>query len=73
MSAETVDYKGMLLSLCASLTLADHMGDVSNDVDTVLRRLGMPKCILDAGWEDLGKELGKIGIKTLYGTDLTGD
>ncbi len=60
----------LLLSLCGSLTICDHMGDVSNDVHDVLKRLNMPKSVLDAEWEDLGKELGKFGVKTLYGTDL---
>ena len=63
----------LLLSLCGTLTLADHMGDVSNDVLYVLKKLGMPKEVLEAGWENLGEELGKLGVQTLYGTKLTGE
>ena len=58
----------LLLSLCASLTLCDHMGDVSNYVYPVLKRLKMPSSVLNADWEDLGKELGKLGVKTIWGT-----
>jgi hypothetical protein len=67
---QLADMREMLLSLCGSLTLCDHMGDVSNKVDEVMKRLGMPQEVLDADWDDLGRELGKLGIKTLYGTDL---
>jgi len=64
------EYRNLLLSLIGSLTLCDHMGDVSNAVDECLRRVGMPEDVLESDWEDLGKELGKLGVRTLYGTDL---
>ena len=64
------EYRDLLLSLVGSLTLCDHMGDVSNAVDECLKRVGMPQEVLDADWKDLGKELGKLGVKTLYGTEL---
>jgi hypothetical protein len=69
--SQTKDYRGLLLALCASLTLADHIGDVSNEVHEVLKRLEMPAEVLDADWEDVGLELGKLGIRTLWGTELT--
>ena len=68
--SDPVDYRQMLLQLCGSLTLCDHMGDVSNDVLEVLTRLGMPESVLNAEWEEVGKELGKLGVTTLYGTKL---
>lgn len=67
--ADELTDRQLLLRFIGSLTLADHMGDVSNDIDFVLRRI-MP----DIGeWEelsDLGDELGRRGITTLYGTSL---
>ena len=61
----------LLLQFIGSLTLADHLGDVSNDIDAVLKRLG-----LDIEWHelsDLGKRLGEMGVTTLYGTILRDD
>jgi hypothetical protein len=61
-------YRDLLLSFIGDLTLADHMGDVSNDITQVLKRLG-----IDIEWDelnDLRKQLGKMGVKTLYGTTL---
>lgn len=61
----------ILLQLIGSLTLCDHMGDVSNDVETALKRID-----LDIEWADLdelGTELGKRGVTTLYGTPLASD
>lgn len=59
----------VLLKLIASLTLCDHMGDVSNDVSKALELIGMP-WPEDVEWEDLGDWLGRQGITTLYGTSL---
>lgn len=67
----------LILSFIGSLTLSDHLGDVCNDVDHVLRLLGRKNIIKE--WEEsdsgdlsaLGTVLGKHGIKTLYGTPLT--
>ncbi len=68
------EYRNLLLSLIASLTLSDHMGDVSNDVHTCLRRIpDIPNDVLSCDWEELGPRLGRMGIKTLYGTELTGE
>lgn len=65
------DYRTLLLAFIASLTLADHMGDVSNEVEEVLRCLG-----LKIEWDEmheLGTALGKMGVTTLYGSDLSAD
>ena len=66
---ETADeYRALVLSLIGSLTLCDHMGDVSNDVQAVLDRLGIN--IEWYEWHDLGDALGRMGVTTLYGTSL---
>lgn len=65
------DYRTLLLQFIGSLTLCDHMGDVSDNVNEVLNRLG-----LDIEWSEfnqLGSELGKMGVSTLNGTDLRED
>ena len=62
------DYRELLLSFIASLALCGHMGDVSNDVDVVLQKLG-----IEIEWDDfdeLATELGKMNIHTLNGTSL---
>lgn len=61
----------LLLSFIASLTLADHLGDVGNDIQTVLYRLGITE-----PWDELdelGNILSKMGVKTLHGTELSSD
>lgn len=66
-----MDHKQLLLQLIASLTLADHMGDVANSVTFVLKKLGY-----DWEWEEwyeLRNHLGRAGITTLYGTEVGGD
>lgn len=66
-----INYKDLLLTFIASLTLSDHMGDVADDVDYVLKQLG-----LEMEWDgldELGTKLGEMGITTLYGTSLTCD
>lgn len=63
-----IDYRNLLLQFIGSLTLADHLGDVGNDIETVLKRLD-----LKIDWDEpheLGQALGKMGITTLYGTRL---
>lgn len=65
------DPKDILLQLIASLTLADHMGDVSNEIQKALEQLGeTPE------WDDfpeLQKWLHAKGITTLYGTSIGDD
>jgi hypothetical protein len=61
----------ILLSLIGSLTLCDHMGDVADDVDFALKAIGVP-----FEWEDLselGTKLGRMGVRTLYGSSLEED
>jgi fibrillarin-like rRNA methylase len=65
------DYRLLLLQFIGSLTLADHMGDVSNDVSDVLERMGVE--IEWDEWEDLRSKLGAMGITTLHGTSLKDD
>ena len=58
----------LLLQFIASITLADHLGDVWDDVDAVLKKLE-----IDYEWDDssdLGQWLGKNGITTVSGTSL---
>jgi hypothetical protein len=65
------EWEALILQFIASLCLCDHMGDVSNDVDVMLKRLGhAPE------WDDLSdlmKWLHKRGVTTLYGTSLESD
>ncbi len=63
-----MNHKKLLLELLASLTLCEHMGDVSNEISTVLTRLN-----IDLEWDDfseLGRKLADMGITTLMGTKL---
>lgn len=63
-----LDYRDILLKFIASLTLCEHMGDVADDIETVLGCLG-----IELEWEDLDdlrKQLHKMSITTLYGTPL---
>lgn len=64
------NHTDLLLKLIGSLTLCDHMGDVSNDVDKVLRELDI-NVPGDLEWEDLGDWLARnLGVTTLNGTSL---
>lgn len=65
------DHEAILKGLIASLTLCDHMGDVSNDVADALERMGL--WIAWDDWPDLQKALGKLGWRTLNGTSLNDD
>lgn len=65
------DLRKLLLQFIASLTLADHMGDVGNDVAVVLKRLGFNWDWDD--FDDLAKHLRREGITTLYGTEIGND
>ena len=63
------DYRQILLQLIGSLTLDEHMGDVSNSVSEALTRAGF---VVDwEEWPDLRSWLAQQGITTLWGTDLT--
>jgi hypothetical protein len=63
------EWRAFVLSFIGSLTLADHPGDVCNNIDTVLKRIGWN----GGEWgdlEELGELLGREGVTTLYGTSL---
>lgn len=72
---KTPDYRTILLRLCGSLTLCDHMGDVCGDVFEALKQ-AMPEVDFDAedmpmDLSDLGTWLGKNhGVTTLHETPL---
>ena len=66
---ETVDdYRKLILQFIGSLSLADHLGDVANDTDTVLSRLGL--VIQWEEWFELQNKLRRMGVTTLHGTRL---
>lgn len=70
------NYEEILLQLCASLTLGDHMGDVGDDVVEALKRAGVPMLEDEdsEGWtDDVAKTLHARGITTLYGTPVGGE
>lgn len=74
---EAEKLRKILLQFVASLALCDHMGDVSNDVADVLKKLDMepPEEVdyADDWFYALGTWLGKQGITTLNGTRLGQD
>ena len=70
---DDIDYKTLLLQFIASLTLAEHMGDVSEVIDEVLKRVGRIDLLDYKDMSDLRTALGKEGVTTLYGTELTGE
>lgn len=64
----------ILLRLCGSLTLCDHMGDVSGDVHEALNLAGVPKekGEHDSWEEDVVDRIAQAGVTvTLYGTSLS--
>lgn len=66
--------RDICLKLIASLTLADHMGDVHEDIDQALKLLGTPYDRLEfEKLSDLGTVLGRLGITTLWDTKLGED
>lgn len=70
---EPLDCKTVLYQLIASLTLADHMVDVSAYIGYALKKLGDP--LADIAFDelgDLGIALAERGITTLHGTSLSG-
>jgi len=64
------DYKNIILSLVASATLADHMGDMWDDLNQALKLIGEDE-LLEADYEsELPNLLHKRGIKTIWGTEV---
>ena len=71
------DDRTILLQLIGSLTLCDHMGDVSNYMVAALRRAGrydlMERWDEDRGYDGmrgLRRALHEDGVTTLVGTNL---
>jgi hypothetical protein len=67
----------LLLQLIASLTLCDHMGDVYNDIDVVLKKLGINYIDTEESYTPMGEfgswvrqKLHNQGVTTLYGSSL---
>lgn len=66
--------RDILLSLCGSLTLCDHMGDVADDVYEALKRAGVTVEDDGGDWnETVANTLHKMGVKTLYDTELSSE
>lgn len=64
----------ILMSLCAGACLADHMGDMADDIFEALDQIGIeiPSEVDDL--DALGQWLGlEYGCKTLRGTSLISD
>lgn len=71
MDTPTPDYRKILLSLCAGMCLADHMGDVAGDVWKALEDAGFPPPEDAGDLDDIGQWLGKEhGVQTVWGTDI---
>lgn len=63
----------IILSLVASATLSDNMGDVWDDLRTALKKIGEEE-LANADIEyELPELLAQRGIKTIYGTSLSDD
>lgn len=62
------DYKRLLLELVASATLADHMGDMWNDLNRALKIMGEDDLLEDH--DELSKKLFQRGITTIWGTEI---
>ena len=65
------DAYATLLRLIGSLTLCDHMGDVSDAVTKALDDIGLT--LEWDEWAELGVLLHKMGVTTLYGTSLAAE
>ena len=62
------EWESLILKFIGSLCLADHLGDVGEDVQEVLKQIGH-----EPEWDDfsdLMKWLHKRGVTTLHGTTL---
>jgi hypothetical protein len=65
------EYHKLLLRFIGSLTLADHMGDVADDVNKVLKELELEVEWDD--WSELQRWLAVHNVTTLYNTSLQDD
>lgn len=70
-----IDHRELLLQFIASLTLCDHMGDVSYEITCVLERMGVEVPEKDDGdWlGDVRNEMARRQVTTLHGTSLDED
>ncbi len=66
----TLAPKIVLAELIASLTLADHLGDVASAVQRALELSGEPELAQMGFPEELSAALYKAGVKTLWNTSL---
>lgn len=66
--SDAASLRALALQFAASLTLADHLGDVSESLDKFLREAGVPMAWED--FPDLQRQLAARGVTTLYGTSL---
>ena len=69
---ETVPVE-LVLQLVASLCLADHMGDAWSDVDRFLKKASIKLEVDEMDESPYFKGLAKLGVSTLYGTNLGED
>lgn len=58
----------LLLSFVASLSLAENLGDVSEDIQFLFKKAKVDIEFDD--FEDLQEGLAKLGVLTLHGTPL---
>jgi len=59
-----------LLSLAASMTLADHLGDVWSDMFEALKQEGLDLSeVHDV--DSLHDKLAEMGVKTIWGTEIS--
>lgn len=68
------DYRAILINLCCSAGLADHMGDMAEDIWRALKQAGIepPEGVDSLG--QLGTWLGLThGGTTVWGTSVTDD
>lgn len=62
-----INYKEILLSLIKSLCLCDHMGDVADEIETILELYNIEIQEEEDDWaSDVINTLEKLDIKFLY-------
>jgi len=67
---EGPDHRTLILKFAASFTLADHIGDVADDLHELLKMIGVKDKW--RGQAELGAILANMGITTLYNTSIQG-
>lgn len=69
---EDVDFQDLFMRLLASLSLAENMDDVREDLRIAIKQAGL----IHVEWEtqdDLVDQLGEMGVVTLCGVPLAVD